>query len=228
MAIRSSDTSSSELLRDSRYHRSAVASDPETHEMAEPLRPLEGELKVKRDVREEKEGIRMERLARLNRFDYLLDTVLGRVEFDVYGACDRNREDPRYRAVLPKGMAPIIALRGADEAIAVRAMLKVLGTHFPEIAKRHKKDLESLSESCEQAEKEWKQAEVDAAQALGAELVARRELVRQLQKNEGALMSLFPGDKRRVRSYFRQVKKGGKGGKGGDNGGSGGEGGGEG
>jgi hypothetical protein len=56
------------------------------------------------------------------------------------------------------------------------------------------------------AERAWKQSETDAAQAMGEELAARTDVVRQMQKNEGALLHLFPGKHARVRSYFRPTR----------------------
>jgi len=86
-----------------------------------------------------------------------------------------------------------------------------LARHFPDIAARHKATLLVEADATTAAEKVWKQAEADAEAAKEAEYLARRDLVRKLQKNEGTLQALFPGDKRRVRSYFRpQRRRGGK------------------
>jgi hypothetical protein len=57
------------------------------------------------------------------------------------------------------------------------------------------------------ARQAWRQVESEEAAALTVEVLARRELVRQLQKNEGALLTIFPGKKRLVRTFFRPTRK---------------------
>lgn len=212
MAIRDESTGTNELLRDSRYHRAALLSDPETHDLAAPLKKLEAGLRKARDHHEELEGERVEKYAVLVRVDWQLDDRLRNCELEVFGACNRNRDDPRYKEVFGKGVAAIVALRGADENRAVTALFKPLEARFPEVAKRHKKELQTLAVNGEKAETAWRQAETDADAGMTAEFAARRELVRQMQKNEGALVTLFPGDKSRVRSYFRPLKRGSGGG----------------
>lgn len=207
MAIRKENTGTDELIRDNRYHRAAVLADPETAHLAPATKPPEEVLRKAAHVQDEKEGERFEKLAILVRGDYVLDTRLKYLEADVFGACNRNRADDRYKDVFPRGLAAVIALRGEDEEKAVAAILSALHKHFPDLAKKYDKDLKHLAAQATHAEKDWETAEAAADQAMLDEFAARRVLVRQLQKNEGALLTLFPGDKARVRSYFRPQKQ---------------------
>ncbi len=57
------------------------------------------------------------------------------------------------------------------------------------------------------AETTYEEATTAAGRSQGEEFIARAEMVRQLQKNEGALQSMFPGQKARVRTFFRARPK---------------------
>lgn len=207
MGIRKETTGSDELIRDNRYHRAAILADPETEKLAAATRATEEALRKAANHQDDLEGVRAEKLAILVRFDFMLDTRLKYAEAEVFAGCGRSRDDDRYKEIFPKGAAALIALRGEEEERAVAAFLATLAKHFPDIAKKYKKDLETLAAQATQAEKDWNQAEDAADQAMVAELAARRALIRQLQRNEGALITLFPGDKARVRSYFRTQKR---------------------
>lgn len=207
MAIRKETTGTEELIRDNRYHRAALLSDPETAHLAAATKTPEDALRKASHVQDEKEGERAEKLAVFIRSDFQLDTRLKYFEADVFGVCNRSRSDDRYKDIFPRGLAAVIALRGEDEKKAVEAALAAAHRHFPDIEKKYKKELETLAAHTAQAEKDRDAAETAADQAMLDEFAARRTLVRQLQKNEGALLTLFPGDKARVRSYFRPQKR---------------------
>ena len=212
MAIRDESSSTTELLRDSRYHRAALTSDPQTVDLAAPVKKVAALLKSRRDEHDEAEDLRAEHLAILIRTDLELDEKLRVVELETLAAVGKNRQDPRYQATFSRGLSYVIALRGTDEALEVRAIHKALAGHLPELAKRHGKALEALAANTEVAEAKWRQSVIEAGAAAVAEQLARGELVLQLRKNEGALLSIYPGDKRRVRSFFRTVRRGGGGG----------------
>jgi len=223
VAIRDEQTSSLELVKDARYHHAAVLRDPRAKHLAPAVKTCQVGLKGRFDARLEAEGVQIEKFALFIFTDLELDAYIRKVELEVLAAVDKIREDARYEAVLPDGLTGIVSLRGADEARAVGLLNKELARHFPDIATRHAATLTALAEATTLAEEEWKQAEVDAGQAMTHETIARRELVQQLQKNEGALMILYPGQKRRVRSYFRTLaRKASDDGGGGEGGGVGG------
>ena len=209
MGIRNESTSTTELLRDTRYHRAALTEDPQTKDMTAPVKDCETHLRKKYDTHESAEDVRVEKLALFNRTDYVLGVHIRMCELEVLAQVGNNREDQRYTAVFTRaGAASIIDRRGADAAIAVKTMTGNLSQHFPDNATRHNTTLLAEAAATAAAENAWKQAEADAATAKEAEYLARRDLVRQLQKNEGTLQALFPGDKRRVRSYFRPQRRG--------------------
>src|SRR5262249_37411351 len=121
----------------------------------------------------------------------------------------KDREDPLYRAAFPHGLSAIVSLRGEEESRAVHALLQALATRAPKLEKEHKAALEALCKATVHAEQEWKKAETAVASAPGGERIARTELARRLQKNEGALLAISPAQKRRVRSFFRPPRRGG-------------------
>jgi hypothetical protein len=180
----------------------------DTEHLVAAIKHQESELRLKRDATEAREDERLEKLAILDRTDVELDDLVRLVELEVQIVVGKDRSDPRYQRCFPDGLSAMVALRGEDEARAVHGLVQALAKDAPEAHKRHEKKLEALARATASAETAWKQAELDAAIAFTAEVVARRELVRQLQKNEGALQTLFPGQKRLVRTFFRQTRRG--------------------
>lgn len=136
-----------------------------------------------------------------------LDGRVRKLELELLAIVDGRRGDERYREVFPRGASLIIAMRGAEESAALENVLKALQSAQPALSKRHDADLRKLAQAATEAEKALLKAEAAADQAFTSELAARRGLVRQLQKNEGALRSLFPGDRTAVRSFFRPAKR---------------------
>jgi hypothetical protein len=156
---------------------------------------------------EAKEEERIERLATLLRIDFELDDLTRKVNLEVLLAADQDRQSPLYRGTFPNGLSALVGLRGEQQARATMNMVDVLEERSPEGAKKHGAELEKLAESCEKAESAWRDSESAAAHAFGEERIARAVLIQQMQKNEGALLTIYPGQRRRVRSYFRPAHR---------------------
>ncbi len=206
MAIRDENSSSEELLRDSRYHRKALASDPHTSQFSTALQPAEKLLRAAQAARQANEDQRADELAVLIRTDYELDERLRTAELDVLKAVDRNRESEVYKAVFPKGLAAITAMRGEEGARAAQAVAVVMRRHLPAVAEAYAAELEKLAAATLQAEQAWKVADAAVQTAFEEERSARRELVKRLRQNEGVLISLFPGKRSLVRTFFRPTR----------------------
>lgn len=196
-----------EILRDARYHKAALAADPRTTHLADRLRKPYTQLKVTRAAADEKEEARVEGLARLLRSDFELDERLRLLELDVLRDTKKNRSDPRYKAIFPRGLSGLLAMRGEEQSREVEALTKQLRARKIPNAALACAELADLADVTAKADAAWRQAETDAAQAFGEEVLARFELIRQLQKSEGALLAEFPGQRRRVRSFFRPTRR---------------------
>lgn len=207
MAIRDERTSTAEILRDSRFHRAALAADPRTAQLAAGLGAAEAKLRKAAGDHDERDNLRTDALAVLLRTDFELDEKLRLCELAVLAAVNKNREELGYKAVFPRGLSAVLVLRGEEAAKKVVTLAGNLKKHFPKLAPDYGVDLAKMAQGSSGAERAWRQAEADAAAAFGDELIARVELVRQLQKNEGALLAVFPGQRRRVRSFFRPTRR---------------------
>jgi hypothetical protein len=207
MSITDQRGGTDEVLRDARYHRAALAGNPRTTLIADRLRKPATQLKAARTVADEKDEARVEALARLLRVDFELDEKLRFVELEVLREVRKNRNDPRYKAVFPRGLSLVLALRGEEGAREIDALTKQLKLKKITNAATMAAELTQLAEASVSAEQEWRAAEQEAMHAFGQEAVARHELIRQLQKNEGALLAEFPGQRRRVRSFFRPTRR---------------------
>jgi hypothetical protein len=207
MALPSEAEATNGILADARFHRAAVKAGADTRHLAERVENAETTLKARRNETESKEEVRLEKLAVLLRSDFELDERCRLVELDVLKAAGKDRKATLYRAAFKNGFSSLIASRGDEQAREVESLATVLREQAAAIAAEHETELLRLAGATRTAEGEWKQAEVDAATAFGQERIARAELIRQLQKNEGALAELFPGKRRKVRSYFRPTRR---------------------
>lgn len=206
MAIRDEESGSAELKRDARFHGAAVIADKRSEHLAAGVQAVVTELTKAALATEAADDARLVALARLTRADFELDERLRELELDVLKAVSKNRKDPLYRAVFPNGLSAVVALRGQEQGEAVDTIVKALDKRAPAIAKDYSKDLARLSKVAVDAEAAWKKAETNAS-VFGEEVLARLDLVRQLQKNEGALLTIFPGQRRRVRSFYRPTRR---------------------
>lgn len=199
MAIRDEESGSSELKRDARFHSAAVTADKRTEHLAGGVQAVVEALTKAALATEAADDARLISLARLTRADFELDERLRELDLDLLKAVSKNRKDPLYRAVLPNGLSAVVAMRGREQGEAVDSLVNALDKRSPELAKEYSKDLARLSKAAVDAE--------TASSVFGEEVLARLDLVRQLQKNEGALLSLFPGQRRRVRSFYRPTRR---------------------
>lgn len=207
MAIRDEDSASAELKRDATFHSAALTADKATEHLAAGVEQVVKNLKSAVETAEDAEDARLIALARLARADFELDEALRQLELDLQKATNKNRKDPLFRAILPDGLASVVALRGTEQAEVVDRIVKALEKRAASLSKSYSKDLLRLAKAAVDAEATWRRATTTASAAFGEEVLARTELVRQLQKNEGALLSLFPGQRRRVRSFYRPTRR---------------------
>jgi hypothetical protein len=207
MAIRDEDSATAELRRDAVFHGAALLADKDTGHLASAVTSVVADLKSAADAAEDAETKRVVALARLARADFELDESLRQFELDLQKATNKDRKHPLFRAALPNGLSAVVSLRGAEQHEEVERISKVLEKRSAELAKAYSKELLRLSKAAVDAETAYVKASTAASAAFGEEVLARTSLVRQLQKNEGALLSLFPGQRRRVRSFYRPTRR---------------------
>lgn len=206
-AIRDEKTSTPELLRDARYHYAALLADPDSEHLAPAVKRRIEDLSTARATTQDAEFVRLEKQALCDRAEYLHDNLHRDCEIEVLAAVKKNRTVPGYRTIYPQGFSALIALSGEEQEHAVTNMLKGLAQMQPAIAKRYEKDLAKLAAAATKAEKDRSKAESEAEHLFSAEVLARTELFRQLRRNEGALLALFPDEKARLRLYFRSQSR---------------------
>ena len=207
MSIRTERTSTVNLLRDGTYHYAALLSDPATKDLAGAPKKAIDKLRKQRDASELADEAAIVAGAVLDRCEFELDLLLRRSELEVLGAVDKKREALDYRAVLPNGFMALVNLTGAEQAREALDYQAALAKTFPEISKKYGKALSSGAEALDSAETAWKEAVSEQARANADEVMARAELTRTLRKSEATLMGMFPGDRARVRSYFRKTRR---------------------
>jgi hypothetical protein len=206
MAIRDERTGTEELLKDALYHYAALLADPATQPFAVAAKAGIDKLRKVRGEAEGKSDALLIAQATLDRTDYEIDDLVRRSELELLAETGKNRADLRYRSALPSGLTALVAKWGSEEARQVRSYRKALDHHFPAVSAKYGKDLDAKADATESAEKTWVQATTDLGYAQSAIVLARAELVRTLRKSEAALMDLFPGQRARVRSFFRKKR----------------------
>lgn len=206
MARRDETYGTVEIERDLRYHQAASTSHPETEHLVPVIQGCETRLRGKRQAREDKELARMVARAQLVRVDFDVNELIREVELGVQAEVKKNREDPRYKACFPKGLS-LIALKGKEEADELALLAKGLKQHFPSLWAEHGAKIEELAKKTVAAEEAAMAADREVEVAWMEERLARKEAVTQLRRNEGALIAQFPGDRAKVRSFFRQLPR---------------------
>ena len=207
MAIRGERTGSGELRKDALFLWAGLLSGPETEPLAKPVRQGIDGLKAADQATCDAEELAIEKSALLERAEYVHDNLHRELELDVLKSVKKKRDDAGYRSVYPHGLSALIALSGKEQERAVTNMLQALEENHPELSKQYKQPLSELARNATLAEEAWADAESKAGQAFQTERLQRANLVRIMQRTEGALSALFPGDRSRVRSYFRDFRR---------------------
>ncbi len=205
MAIRGESTGTNQILLDARFHAAAVSADSKTKHLGEPVKKGMTLLKTKRNVAEDHAEGRMDGLAVLIRGDVDLDEGVEDLEIDVYKAAGKDRNSSLYKGIFRMKLAKLLKLRGVAETSEVRALLDRLKEKLPVLWKTHAPDLLVKCKTVDELEAASHAADATAGRFFGDEVVARKELVETLRKSEGALTVIYPGKRKRVRSYFRQT-----------------------
>ena len=202
-SILSEERGTKELVRAARYHHAALLADPLTEHLAPAVKTRIEALVKAESQSDAADAVHQEKQALRDRAEYLHDDEHRACELEVFAGVRKDRSLPEYRAVYVLGFSGLIALAGEEQEREVVKMCAALEKEHPEVAKKYKKNLLKLAAEATAAEKALRQADTDASHAFVAEVQARSTLVDQLRRNEGALISLFPRDKKRVRLYYR-------------------------
>lgn len=205
--IRDENTGTEELLRDARYHYAALLADPDTSHLAAAVKKQMDALQQAEAASQAADLASLEKQALWDRAEYLHDLRQRVLELAVQGAVAKNRRAPAYAEVYPHGLSDVVALAGEEQERRVGQLVSKLAQHHPELNKKYGKELEKLAQEATAAEKAQREAESAAEHAFLDVRAARGELSRQLRRNEGALISLFPGDRSRIRLYYRRSTK---------------------
>jgi hypothetical protein len=207
MAIRNEKASTATILKDVRHHRAALGAHPKTTHLVERTNTPYLELKARRNATEEAEEAAIDAFARLTLADFELDEACKQSELGVLAAVNKDRDSVEYRGCYAVcSLAELIAMRGTEQEGAVKTFVEALLAHVPDGHARDGARLLTLAAAASSAELAWLEAERLLGAAFANERIARLQAVRQLQKNEGALTEIFPGQRRRVRAFYRPGK----------------------
>ncbi len=205
--ILSEERSTQEIVRDARYHHAALLADPDTQHLAPAVKQRIDALLKAQAQSDAADSLRQEKQALRNRAEYVHDDAQRACELEIFAQVRKERSLPAYSNVYRLGFSGLIALTGAEQEREVVKMCESLATEHPELAKKYSKNLLKLAAEATAAEKTLLQADTDATHAFSAEVRGRVALNEQLRRNEGALISLFPTDKARVRLYYRTRRR---------------------
>ncbi len=205
--ILSEERSTDEIVRDARYHHAALLADPDTQHLAAAVKQRIDALLKAKLASDAADALHQEKQALRNRAEYVHDDTQRACELEVFGVVRKDRSLPAYKNVYRIGFSGLIALSGEEQEREVVKMCDALTAEHPELGKKYKKDLLKLAAEATAAEKALLQADTDANHAFAAEVRGRVAVNEQLRRNEGALISLFPSDKSRVRLYYRDRRR---------------------
>ena len=205
--ILSEERSTQEIVRDARYHHAALLADPDTQHLAPAVKQRIDALLKAQAQSDAADALRQEKQALRNRAEYVHDDAQRACELEIFALVRKDRSLPAYSNVYRIGFSGLIALAGAEQEREVVKMCESRASEHPELAKKYSKNLLKLAAEATAAEKALLQADTDATHAFAGEVRGRVALNEQLRRNEGALISLFPTDKARVRLYYRTRRR---------------------
>jgi hypothetical protein len=206
MAILDDRSGTETVLDAARFLLGTLSGRRETLPLRDAVRELLRPLKDAHGAAEDAREAAVEKYGALVGADLDLDQRLRALELDLLRLVQKSRRDARYSSVFPKGLAKVLALRGAAEEREVKAVLQALRRVAPDLAESYG-DLAELAVAATAAEREWLDAQTATSRLFTEEVVARLKLVRQIQKTEGALIALYPGQRARVRAFFRPARR---------------------
>jgi hypothetical protein len=206
MSIPRESSSSAVIRRGVKYHVAALKADPAAAHLEPATSSLGNALKAAAEAVENAETALAEARALHTRADLELDSALRNAELAIMEAVSKNRSAPQYRAILPSGLSALVAGSGEAQARVVRNAVEALREHLPEVAARYAESLLNLSQAAVTTERAKQAAEDAESAARVAEVLARSRVREQLYRNRGALGTIYPGDARRVRSFFQSAR----------------------
>ncbi|MBN1605715.1 MAG: hypothetical protein JW940_03740 [Polyangiaceae bacterium] len=185
-----------------------TSSDPATTALAAPAKELVDALKAQWLVRLETADQETMARALLDRADLDLDQACRALELELLTLVQKDRGATEYRAVFPDGLVAVVALRGTAQSRKVEQMVTAMRERLPALAEKHASRLLELAGKMIAAEKALADAHQAHDMAFGKERLLRADLVRQLRRNEGALLVIYPGKKSLVRAFFPRQRGG--------------------
>ena len=206
MAVLDDRSGTETVLDAARFLLGTLSGRRETRPLRDAVRELLQPLKDAHEAALSAKEAAVEKYGALVGADLDVDQRLRTLELDLLRLVQKNRRDARYTSVFPRGLGKVLALRGAAEEREVKAVLQALRRVAPDLAESYG-DLAELAAAATAAEREWLDAQTAASRLFAEEVVARLKLVRQIQKTEGALIALYPGQKGRVRAFFRPARR---------------------
>jgi hypothetical protein len=189
-------------------HMKLVAADAQTSDLGPGVAGIRESLKTSGralgDALDEEAGAMALAIGQ----DEHLDATSKQFADALFNACGRRREDPRYKAALPKGQLDLTQPRLWDQRAKFDQYLPNLtrlAERDPIVAEflpRMREGRENLSTSLDGL----KTASDAVAAARWTERTARMAAVAMWDSNYGELMGRFPGDRARVESFFPRVR----------------------
>ncbi|MBN1607243.1 MAG: hypothetical protein JW940_11465 [Polyangiaceae bacterium] len=209
MPIPSENSSTERLLNAARYHLAMISADPATSTLAEPVKEQVDSLKAQWLVRHDASEQEVMASALLDRADLDLDQACRALELEALMLVEKDRSRPEYRALFPNGLVPLIALKGTAQSRQVEQVVTAMRDRVPVLAEKYATTLLALATRMNAAEKALADAQQVYGAAFAKERLLRADLIRQLRRNEGALLVIYPGKKSLVRAFFPRRRTGG-------------------
>jgi len=140
--------------------------------------------------------------------DFVLDELLGEFEAAVFTAAKRDRKNPLYLRIFPKALSVQTRTSPTKQIERVKTIEKDLAeATTPSVLKTWLAKMVDLRAKLEKAIDVWSEARIAHSTAQFAEKEERTRWLRAYQVIHAELVKLFPGNRKKVDSFFRPAPK---------------------
>jgi hypothetical protein len=205
MAVRSLHYAPGEHLEDLAYLGAHLRADPQAAELVPNVEAASAALKAQSEDWSIKHHAVEEAQTGLENIDELLHNVVRTAHSVILDDVHHNRRSPRFLTYFPRGLAAIIKAPYVDELLAVRSIAERCAQDPSPKVQEQADLLRAAADQMNAALERRSEALVAESASYGQLQVQKLQTIDTCRRTGYRLAELYPDERDRVRSYFRQV-----------------------
>ena len=194
-------------LEDLAYLMSQLKADPQAVSLATDVEPTHSSLKTQIEDWNSKAHGLQEAQTSLENCDLVLDNVVRTARGVILTAVNHDRNSPRYVTFFPRGLTAVIDAPFADEVATVRSLAERCAQDASPEVQAQAEPLSTAAAQVASALERRQDAVVAELTSYGQLQVQKLTAIDTARRVSYRLAEIYPHDRARVRSFFRQVSK---------------------